>query len=440
MKIIGQIPARLGSKRVKQKNLRHLDGKPLIQYAIEAAKEARTLTDVYVNADSEEIGRLALQHGVKFYQRPAALGSDSATQDEFNIDFIRAFRPDVLVMINPASPLVDGKDIDAMVGHFLEHSLDTLIAAREEQVHVLCQGEPVNFEMKGQLQRTQDLAPVTICSWAVAIWKAQTFVEQYEKAGHAAFAGKVGFFPLDRFRSVKISTEEDFRLAEILMRNMHRWKYPPVPYDSERLGPDYPTMWMSEIRAIEALLLEQARLNPVLNILEWGAGRSSIYFSKFLKARGLRFKWTAMENYIPWHSNMLQMIEDSGLSESTACVLKNATCEERKYLQETFELSDYIHYPGSLDIRFNVILVDGRRRRECLEKAMELLAAGGTVILHDAERPDCQDLMKQYHGGGEFVTANVSPVPGGLQKLWFGRLASESALPAQGVPRDHVGI
>ena len=58
MKIIAMIPARLGSKRVPNKNLRHLNGKPLISYSIEAAKKSTLLTEIYVNSDSDEISIL----------------------------------------------------------------------------------------------------------------------------------------------------------------------------------------------------------------------------------------------------------------------------------------------------------------------------------------------------------------------------------------------
>ncbi|MBI3332851.1 MAG: NTP transferase domain-containing protein [Candidatus Omnitrophica bacterium] len=421
MRIVGEIPAREGSKRVPRKNLRPLDGKPLIRYAIEAARGAKRLSEVYVNTDSDEIARIASESGVKVYRRPLHLGSDSATQDQFNADFIQAIKPDLLVMVNPVAPLVESRDIDRMVEFLLERELDTLVTVKEERLHSLCQGKPINFSLEEQLRRTQDLDPVQLCSWAVAVWRASAFLKSYQSRGHAAFSGQVGFYPLSGFKSVKISTEEDFILAEILVRNMHRWKFPPVPYDSEKVDPRYPSMWMTEIRAIEGLLEEQARENRFLNILEWGGGRSTIYFSQLLKERGIPFRWIAMENFIPWHQQVVRMIQEEGLAETTSCVLRNGTCEERKYIQETMDLADYIQYPATLRIQFHLILVDGRRRRECLERARDLLAPSGVVVLHDAERPDYHGPFSLYDGGGRFVCENASPVPGGMQRLWVGR-------------------
>lgn len=422
MRIVGEIPARLGSKRVKAKNLRLLDGKPLIEYAISAAKQATTLTEVYVNSESDVIGEIALRNGIKYYKRPQELGGDTATQDEFNYDFIKAVKPDVLVMVNPVAPLIDGQDIDNAVRYFLDNGLDTLVTVREEQAQALYRGAPINFDTNGLLPRTQDLSPIQLCAWSVCAWRAVTFVEHYEKHGHAAFSGRVGFFPMGRFKSLKISTEEDFVLADILVRNMHRWKFPAVPYDSEVVDPSYPAMWLREIRCIEELLEEQAKKNDRLRVLEWGAGRSTIYFSNLLKRRGIAFTWLAIENYIPWYGDVVRMIEANQLGETTTCVVKSGTCEERKYLQETFDMTEYVNYPQRLGTKFDFVLVDGRRRRQCLEMAAKIVAPTGVVVLHDAERPDYHAAFVHYEDGGKFVCEQRSPVPGGVQRLWVGRL------------------
>ena len=88
MKIIGMIPARLGSKRIKNKNLRLIDGLPLIQYIINAAKSSSLLDEIYINSESTQFAYIAEESGVKFYQRPEELSSDEATNDDFALDFI----------------------------------------------------------------------------------------------------------------------------------------------------------------------------------------------------------------------------------------------------------------------------------------------------------------------------------------------------------------
>lgn len=216
-RIIGEIPARYGSKRVKQKNLRLIDGKPLIWYAIQAGKRAKTLHEVYVNTESDIIGKVATDNGVNFYKRDSSLATDSATTDQFNYDFIKGTKADILVMINPVSPLIEGEDIDNVVNFFLKNDFDSMITVREEKLQAFCSNKAVNFDPNGMLPRTQDIPAIQLCAWSVCVWRAEKFMETFEKKGHAVFCGKVGFYPLGIMKSVKISTEEDFALAEALI-------------------------------------------------------------------------------------------------------------------------------------------------------------------------------------------------------------------------------
>ena len=73
MKIVAMIPARLGSTRVKNKNLRLINNKPLIQYIIDSAKKSELLNDIYVNSESTKFKEISNRSGIKFYQRSEEL-------------------------------------------------------------------------------------------------------------------------------------------------------------------------------------------------------------------------------------------------------------------------------------------------------------------------------------------------------------------------------
>lgn len=218
MKIIAEIPARAGSQRIKNKNLRLLNGKPLIDYAIEAASESKLLTSIYVNSDSDQIGHYGEVKGVKYYRRPKSLANDKATSDEYNYDFFRSIQPDILVQVNPVCPFITGKDIDKIVQHFIDENIDSLITVRSERFQAFCNDKPINFNIKKKLPRTQDLSPIYICSWPICIWRKNSFMKSYKKNGHAVFSGKFYLFPVSFLTSFKISYEEDFVLAEKLIQ------------------------------------------------------------------------------------------------------------------------------------------------------------------------------------------------------------------------------
>ena len=89
MKIVAMIPARLGSKRIKHKNLRLLDGKPLVSHVLEKCKVAGIFSEIYINSESGIFKSVADEYGVKLYLRDPIFATDDATNDQFILDFIK---------------------------------------------------------------------------------------------------------------------------------------------------------------------------------------------------------------------------------------------------------------------------------------------------------------------------------------------------------------
>ncbi|MBN8246931.1 MAG: acylneuraminate cytidylyltransferase family protein [Verrucomicrobia bacterium] len=216
-KVIAHIPARGGSKRVPAKNLRYLAGRPMIGYAIEAALGCPRLDEVYVNTDSERIAAYAASLGCRVYMRPAHLGSDEATGDDFTIDFIRAKAMDTLVMISPVCPLLEASDVTAAVETYEASPADTLISCAETKLQVFSEGRPVNINPEGPLAPTQKNPSVQVCNWAVTLWNAAVFRELYGRFQGGYCGRQRLLWPLEPLRAVKISEEKDFRLAEALL-------------------------------------------------------------------------------------------------------------------------------------------------------------------------------------------------------------------------------
>ena len=103
------IPVRLGSTRVKNKNLRLIDGKPLVQYIIDAALGSNMLDEIYINSESTKFAGIAKKSSIKFYQRPEELSLNESTNDDFSLDFISNVECDVLVQLLATSPFVTSK-------------------------------------------------------------------------------------------------------------------------------------------------------------------------------------------------------------------------------------------------------------------------------------------------------------------------------------------
>lgn len=210
--------ARLESKRVRRKNLRLLRGKPLLSYAIEAAKAATRLDGIYLNTESELLAGLARDHGIEVFEREAWLAADDIVLDQTTYAFAKAHEADVIGMVNPVCPLTTGESIDRGLARFLEHDYDTLLTVREEQLHAFVEGEAINFDASAKIPMTQDLSPVQIVTWNFCFWKRDAFLANYEANGYGVFTGRVGLYPLDKLEAVKVSDESDFRIAEAILR------------------------------------------------------------------------------------------------------------------------------------------------------------------------------------------------------------------------------
>ena len=229
-KIVAHIPARAGSKRVKAKNLRFIDGKPLLSYSIECAIAADMFDEVYVNSDSDDMLALAESLGAKGYKRSEELASDTASGDEFTYDFIKTMHPDTLVMISPVCPLITAEEVKAALELFSKSDCDTLITCESTQMQTFCEGSAVNIDLSGQLAPTQENPVVQILNWAVTVWDAKIFVENFEKYGSAYIGKKRELLSIDPIRAVKISKESDFELAESLLKSQKLTKNSEIKY------------------------------------------------------------------------------------------------------------------------------------------------------------------------------------------------------------------
>ena len=135
MRTLAVIPARGGSKGIPRKNMRLMHGKPLIGYAIANAVSSRFITDVAVTSDSDEIlSYVANTPGVLALNRESELAKDAVTLDPVVYDaLLRAEKEtgasyDVVVTLQPTSPLLTPETLDAALEKFMAGSADSMIS------------------------------------------------------------------------------------------------------------------------------------------------------------------------------------------------------------------------------------------------------------------------------------------------------------------------
>lgn len=230
-KIICMIPARLGSQRVPKKNLRLLNGKPLIAYSIEAAQTAGVFNEIYINSEAEIFRDIADEWGVCFYKRPPELASNSAINDEFVHDFIQNVSGDMIVQVLPTSPLIFPKEIKAFVETMQSGQYDTLVSVVDHQIACVFQQKPINFKLIEPHCSSQTMTPVKSYATVLMSWTYKSFLENMEMHGCAYHggSGRVGYYPIKGLSTIDIDYEEDFELAEVALR----YKYSSTRYEKK---------------------------------------------------------------------------------------------------------------------------------------------------------------------------------------------------------------
>lgn len=142
MNILGLIPARGGSKRIPQKNIVALAGRPLLAYTCAAALGSRHVTRAVLSTDDAAIAGVGREHGVDVpFMRPAELAQDDTPSIAVAQHAVRwlaeheGWQADVLVLLQPTSPLRRADHIDEALDALLASGADTVVSVVEVPHH-----------------------------------------------------------------------------------------------------------------------------------------------------------------------------------------------------------------------------------------------------------------------------------------------------------------
>ena len=223
------IGCRLGSTRVKFKNLSLLDKKPLFTYLTNSALEASNIDKLFLNTDSKyivDVAKKIYKNKLNYYVRPSHLGSSKAKLDDFVYDFMINFPSEITIFFNPCCLFLKAETIDKAIKYFIDKNLDSLCASKVAQTLCFLNNKPLNFSFETSQPRTQDLEPVHCQTCAFFIWKTKTFMNAYKKNSAGNFCGKFESYGLSTMESIDIDTEEDFLIAEsILLSKKKQFKF-----------------------------------------------------------------------------------------------------------------------------------------------------------------------------------------------------------------------
>ena len=220
-KILAVITARAGSKRLPNKNILDLAGKPLIAWTIDEAKKSKYIDKLIVSTDSEKIAEICKQYGAEVpFMRPDELASDTANSISVLKHSIEFFKNefDYVLLLQPTSPLRTVKDIDKAIEN-LNNNVKAVVSVCETEHSPLWSNTlPDDLNMANFIKpeiknkRSQDLPKYYRLNGAIYISEIDYF---YQNNGFIGQLTKA--YIMNQLNSIDIDTEIDFKLCEVFI-------------------------------------------------------------------------------------------------------------------------------------------------------------------------------------------------------------------------------
>ncbi|WP_405097341.1 cytidylyltransferase domain-containing protein [Oceanobacillus sp. FSL H7-0719] len=214
MNILVIIPARGGSKGIPRKNIRLLCKKPLISYSIENALNSTFNMDVLVSTDDEEIEKIAVQYGAEVLNRPKELAVDNITLDPviyhalIKTEKEKKLIYDYVITMQPTSPLLKTRTLDAAIDYFISNEYDTLISGINNP-HLSwteSDGEVIPLYRK---RLNRQYLPKHLEETGAFVITKREFVSENNRLG-----SNISIYELPANESIDIDTPQDWWVAE----------------------------------------------------------------------------------------------------------------------------------------------------------------------------------------------------------------------------------
>ncbi|WP_117168495.1 cytidylyltransferase domain-containing protein [Paraliobacillus sediminis] len=227
MRCLAIIPARSGSKGLIDKNIKPLNGKPLLTYTINAAIQSNKFDEIMVSTDSEDYAEISKNAGAKVpFYRSGELSSDNASSWDVVYDVLSQYSKkgisfDTIALLQPTSPLRDSEDIKRAFDLMKEKDAQAIISVCEVDhspllSNVLSHDLSMNgFINEGLIQKRRQELPIHYrINGAIYIIKNNYLTERLSLYSEKSFA-----YVMDNGKSIDIDTDLDFKLAELILQS-----------------------------------------------------------------------------------------------------------------------------------------------------------------------------------------------------------------------------
>lgn len=231
MRNLAIIPARSGSKGLKDKNIRNLNGIPLIGYSINAAKESGLFTEIMVSTDSEKYAQIAISLGAEVpFIRSEKNSSDTASSNDMMLEVLNCYKLrddvfDTICLLQPTSPLRDASDIIGAYKLYEEKKANAITSVCEVE-----HSPKWNMILDKSLSMTEFRAGMNSVP--------RQLLQKFYRLNGAIYIRGIDYlrdnkivikddceyaYVMDRKKSVDIDSIDDFEYAEFLISKIKNW-------------------------------------------------------------------------------------------------------------------------------------------------------------------------------------------------------------------------
>ena len=212
MKIVSVILARGGSKEIPSKNIINVKGKPLIYYTIKASQESN-VQETWVSTDCAKIKKVAQKFNANVLDRPKIISQDFSKSEEALIHFSEKIEFDVLVFIQPTSPLLKSKDINKGIRLILDEGYNSVFSVYKQHwiPRWTLDIKPINWKTNNRPMR-QEVNEEYVENGAFYITTKTSLLKSQLR-----YSGKKNIVVMPLYRSFQIDTLEDLKLIQGLL-------------------------------------------------------------------------------------------------------------------------------------------------------------------------------------------------------------------------------
>ncbi len=233
MNILAIVPARGGSKGIPGKNMVDLNGKPLMQYTFDAAKESKCIDRILLSTDDEKFAEFGRSQGIEVEMRPEELATDTAVMKDvinYHLDRLaeKGYTPDIFILLQPTSPLRTAQHIDEALKLLIEDETADAIVSVMDMPHQYLPMKIMKMDDSGALKfyqedgekyTTRQALPHLYARNGAAIYAVYTDV--YRKTG-SLYGTRCLPYVMEEEDSVDIDKPFDLFLADSILKSRQK--------------------------------------------------------------------------------------------------------------------------------------------------------------------------------------------------------------------------